>query len=90
MAPKGVNQPCPTLLAATDRDLLSLLDAQLVRVTDSPPSHGTQGALIRSDRHSTLAVTYALPQAASGRSGDGLRDRKRVRLSAFGGVVRAV
>jgi hypothetical protein len=34
----GVNQPCLTLLAATDRDLLSLLDAHLVRVTDSPPS----------------------------------------------------
>jgi hypothetical protein len=36
----GVNQPCLTLLAATDRDLLSLLDAHLVRVTDSPPSRG--------------------------------------------------
>ena len=37
---RGVNQPCLTLLAATDRDLLSLLDAHLVRVTDSPPSRG--------------------------------------------------
>ena len=30
-----MNQPCLTLLAATDRDLLSLLDAHLARVTDS-------------------------------------------------------
>ena len=37
-----MNQPCLTLLAATDRDLLSLLDAHLVRVTDSPPSRGNR------------------------------------------------
>jgi hypothetical protein len=40
----GVNQPCLTLLAATDRDLLSFLDAHLVRVTDSPPSRGSRGS----------------------------------------------
>jgi hypothetical protein len=39
-----VNQPCLTLLAATDRNLLSLLDAHLVRVTDSPPSRGLGGS----------------------------------------------
>jgi hypothetical protein len=46
MAAIGVNQPCLTLLAATDRDLLSLLDAHIVRVTDSPPSRGKQGAAL--------------------------------------------
>lgn len=40
VAASGVNQPCLTPHAATDRDLLSLLDAHLVRVTDPPPSRG--------------------------------------------------
>ena len=59
----GVNQPCLTLLAATDRDLLSLLDAHLVRVTDSPPSRGFRAFGVGSGVVAGLGAASA-PQPA--------------------------